>query len=242
MLLIMIWTGFLIGLFGSFHCIGMCGPIAMALPGADQSRMRVVINRIIYNFGRVITYSLLGALMGIIGRQISLAGFQQVFSIIIGLFILVYVIIPSRFGSKLLQVTGIQQIILNLQHTIGKLFKLNNQLSMVTIGILNGFLPCGLVYAGLAGSLVTGSVSGGFIYMILFGLGTMPLMLLTSLIPHFAGFKLRRRINRFIPYAAGVLGLLFILRGLSLGIPFISPVLPHTGATVQQVMHHPMHP
>ncbi|HKJ44580.1 MAG TPA: sulfite exporter TauE/SafE family protein [Balneolales bacterium] len=238
----MIWTGFFIGLFGSFHCIGMCGPIAMALPGSDQSRMRVIINRIIYNFGRVITYSLLGALMGVIGRQISLAGFQQVLSIIIGFFILVYVLIPSRFGNRIIQLSGIHQIIIKIQHTIGILFKLNNQMSMVTIGILNGFLPCGLVYAGLAGSLVTGSVSGGFTYMILFGLGTMPLMLLTSLIPHFAGFKLRRRINRFIPYAAGVLGLLFILRGLSLGIPFISPVLPHTGTTLQQVNSHPMHP
>jgi sulfite exporter TauE/SafE len=238
----MIWTGFFIGLFGSFHCIGMCGPIAMALPGSNQSHFHIIINRVIYNFGRIITYSLLGAIMGIIGRQVSLAGFQQILSLIIGILILAYVLIPSSIGNRIAQLSGIHQIITKVQHTIGKLFKLNNQLSMVTIGILNGFLPCGLVYAGLAGSLVTGSVSGGFFYMILFGLGTMPLMLLTSLIPHFAGFKLRKRINRFIPYAAGVLGLLFILRGLSLGIPFISPVLPHTGTTVQQVMHHPMHP
>ncbi|HKJ30790.1 MAG TPA: sulfite exporter TauE/SafE family protein [Balneolales bacterium] len=238
----MIWTGFLIGLFGSFHCIGMCGPIAMALPGSNQSRSRVIINRVIYNLGRTISYSMLGILMGLIGKQISLAGFQQILSVIIGIFILTYTLIPFRFGSRLLELSGFQRIILKIQHTIGRLFKLNNQFAMVAIGMLNGLLPCGLVYAGLGGSLLTGSVSGGFVFMILFGFGTMPLMLLTSLIPHFAGFKLRRRINRFIPYAAAILAILFILRGLSLGIPYVSPILPHTGTAIQQVHSHPLHP
>lgn len=227
-------TAFLIGLIGSAHCVGMCGPIALALPGSGQVRVRMITGRVLYNLGRVVTYAFLGALIGIAGHQIKLAGYQQVLSITTGAIILLFAVLPSKAGGQLLQLPGLNRIWGYWQKITGRLFRMPGLKSMFLIGLLNGFLPCGLVYAALAGSLITGSIQGGFVYMTLFGLGTFPLMLVTSLLPGVIKHDTRQKLNRLIPIAAMVLGVLFILRGLSLGIPFISPDLSH-----HSMMHHP---
>ena len=228
-------TAFLIGLVGSAHCVGMCGPIALALPGSAGDRMYMVTGRVLYNLGRIVTYALLGALIGIVGHQIKLAGYQQALSIITGVVILLFAILPSKAGGQLLQLPGLRRIWFFWQKVTARLFRMSGLDSMFLIGLLNGFLPCGLVYAGLAGSLITGSVQGGFVYMMLFGLGTFPLMLITSVLPGVIKYKTRQKLNRLLPVAAMALGILFILRGMSLGIPFISPDLSHHSA----MMHHP---
>src|SRR6202012_1275564 len=79
---------FLIGLFGSVHCIGMCGPLAFAVPSFDRRWWRVVLDKISYNAGRIITYSFLGLIIGLLGRQLWLAGLQQGVSIVSGLLII----------------------------------------------------------------------------------------------------------------------------------------------------------
>ena len=229
-------TAFLIGLIGSAHCVGMCGPIALALPMPNNSgSVHMVTGRILYNLGRVATYALLGTLIGIVGHQIKLAGYQQALSILTGVVILLFAILPSRAGGQLLQLPGLSRIWAFWQKVTARLFRTSGLGSLFLIGLLNGFLPCGLVYAGLAGSLITGSVQGGFLYMMFFGLGTFPLMLVTSILPGVITYKTRQKLNRLIPIAAMVLGVLFILRGMSLGIPFISPDLSHHSA----MMHHP---
>ena len=195
----------------------------------------MVTGRILYNFGRVVTYALLGILIGIVGHQIKLAGYQQALSILTGVVILLFAILPSRTGGQLLQLPGLSRIWAFWQKVTARLFRMSGLDSLFLIGLLNGFLPCGLVYAGLAGSLITGSVQGGFLYMMFFGLGTFPLMLVTSILPGVITYKTRQKLNRLIPIAAMVLGVLFILRGMSLGIPFISPDLSHHSA----MMHHP---
>ncbi len=223
----MLWAGFFIGLVGSLHCVGMCGPIAMSLPGFGQSRPKIILTRFIYNLGRVVSYAVLGAVMGLIGRQISMAGYQQTLSIVLGILILVTTFAPTRLGNQFLEKTRLIVIFQKIQSGISLLFRFNSTRSMFLIGILNGLLPCGLVYLGLAGSLVTGSIAGGIAYMTFFGLGTFPMMLIISVLPHIAGINIRRKLNRFIPYAAIIVGILFILRGLSLGIPYVSPDLNH---------------
>ena len=85
--------------------------------------------------------------------------------------------------------------------------------TLFTIGLLNGLLPCGFVYIGLAGSLTTGSTEEGMLYMILFGLGTFPAMLGMSVAPTFIGLSTRQRINQFMPVLAILLGLYLIYRG-----------------------------
>ena len=96
-----LWTAFLIGFAGSLHCIGMCGPIAIALPIGETSRIRLLLGRVLYNVGRILTYGLLGLGAGLIGQTVHVSGYQQIVSIVLGSLILLAVILPSRFGALL---------------------------------------------------------------------------------------------------------------------------------------------
>lgn len=231
-----IWTALAIGFFGSFHCVGMCGPIALALPGSNQSGWSLLAGRLLYNFGRVVTYTLLGVLFGMVGRIFSLAGFQGPLSVGLGVLILIGVALPGRYSQQLMRVTGLNGLFQPLKSAISKMFRKGTATSLFSIGLLNGLLPCGFVYMGIAGSLTTGSVTGGMLYMMLFGFGTIPAMLAVSMASHLVSLDMRRTINRAIPYMAAALGILFILRGLSLGIPFLSPDLGTVGTG--GAMHH----
>lgn len=214
-----LWTAFTIGFLGSFHCVGMCGPIALALPGSDDSLASQLIQKSLYNFGRILTYTLFGVVFGLIGHSISLAGFQRPLSIILGISIILAVIIPKRYSSQLQQLPGIRFLFYHLQKAIQSLMKRKTNGSFLTIGILNGFLPCGFVYAGLAASLTTGSILNGVLFMALFGLGTFPVMMAMAMAPGLVSLKARSRINRFVPYLGIILGLLLIARGLLMGDP-----------------------
>jgi sulfite exporter TauE/SafE len=191
-----IWTGFLIGFLGSFHCVGMCGPIVLALPSGSDSKGGYIIGRAFYNFGRIITYSIFGLVGGIIGKQIVFTGYQNILSIAVGITILLVVLRPVRFLRKI---------------------------PFFPQTILNGFLPCGFVYLALAGAISTGGIVSGIIYMVMFGLGTAPILLALSITGRIVSLNLRRKINRLLPVGAVILAAIFILRGLSLGIPYLSP-------------------
>ncbi|MCF6269481.1 MAG: sulfite exporter TauE/SafE family protein [Melioribacteraceae bacterium] len=218
-----IWTGFLIGFLGSFHCVGMCGPIALALPIGKQSNLQLIIGRLLYNFGRTFTYALFGAAFGLFGKGIQIAGMQKWASIILGLSILIYFLIPAKFKGKL-SVTKPYQIVNNfVKKGFSKLTKNGSPSSLFVFGIVNGFLPCGFVYVALAGALTTGGALSGTLYMALFGLGTIPIMFAATLVGKFLSANLKQKINKLIPVFAIVLAIIFILRGLGLGIPFISP-------------------
>lgn len=218
-----ILSAFAIGLFGSMHCIGMCGPIAIVLPVSNTSNISFIGGRLLYNIGRVFTYSFLGAIFGLVGSRFVIAGFQQGISIILGVIILLIVFMPSRYKVKVTQHPIILKLSEPLKESIGILFKKGTFSSMFLIGILNGFLPCGLVYVALAGAIASGDAITGAAFMILFGLGTIPAMFAASIFGRFINIGLRRKLNKLIPVFAIVLALIFILRGMSLGIPFISP-------------------
>lgn len=209
-----LWTALAIGFFGSFHCIGMCGPIALALPGSDSSKWNLIIGRILYNLGRVVTYSLLGALFGIVGHSIALAGFQQVLSVTLGLLVIAAVFIKSRYYTILQKKFRLERLFDRLKTLISAKFKKQGMSTLFTIGILNGLLPCGFVYVGLAGSLTTGTIWGGSIFMALFGVGTFPAMMAMSLAPGFMSISFRRHINKAIPVLAVLFGAYLIYRGL----------------------------
>ncbi len=103
------------------------------------------------------------------------------------------------------------------------MFAIRSFQSLFFIGMLNGLLPCGLVYMAIAGAIGTGGVAEGSLYMILFGLGTIPMLLSISLAGNIMSIAVRKRINKLIPVLVVIVGVLFILRGLSLGIPYLSP-------------------
>ncbi len=232
------YSALLIGLVGSMHCAGMCGPIAIAVPLNNNTWFARISGGLLYNGGRIITYGLLGLIFGLAGKGISLGGLQQWASILIGAVMIAGVLLPfiGKSGQNL-QVF-LDKFTFGLKSSFGKLFRVRTYRSLFTIGLLNGFLPCGLVYIALAGAILMSSPQYGALYMIIFGLGTIPMMLGISLAGNLISLRFRKRISRIIPYFIIILGILFILRGMNLGIPYISPKLNKTAEMVSMDCCH----
>lgn len=219
----MLYTAFIFGLISSFHCIGMCGPIAMMLPVDHQNPVRKAFQISTYHLGRLSAYAIIGLIFGALGKGFFLAGMQQYLSIAIGILMIVFIVVPERKLAQYNFSKPIYNIISKVKSALGKQFKNKSYQSLFTIGLLNGFLPCGMVYVALFGAIAMQSVGYGMAYMILFGIGTLPLMSLVMYINSFITPNFRNKIQTVIPYVAVFIGSLFILRGLGLGIPFISP-------------------
>ncbi|SDZ94965.1 sulfite exporter TauE/SafE family protein [Pedobacter hartonius] len=214
---------FMIGLLGSLHCVGMCGPLAFAVPSMRSGWGFLVFNKLSYQAGRIISYCLLGVLTGLVGKQIWLAGIQQGVSILSGMLIL------SAAASRLFKfsVSNPDSIFIKpFNKAFG--YALKHKANHLIIGIINGFLPCGFVYLALAGALNTGTVNSAVSYMFWYGLGTLPLMFLAGVSAGFTTAIFRRKINRIVPYFMVFLGVWFILRGLGLNIPYLSPAAAGT--------------
>lgn len=230
-----IWSAFIFGILGSFHCVGMCGPIVLALPTGNTSKVKFFLNRLVYNLGRVVTYAIMGLIIGSIGQQFSLAGYQNVLSISMGVLILIMVLIPTGYFNKLFPFQIFTKISNKVKSYWSILFKNSSTASMFLIGVLNGFLPCGFVYIALAGAASTGSMVSGSLYMMLFGLGTVPILLVLSFATGLLTGKVKKTFTKVIPIGGVVLALLIILRGMSLGIPYISPKIVVNQAGQQTV-------
>lgn len=211
----------IMGMVGSFHCLGMCGPIAIALPSGGDKWSQKIFGISLYNLGRTITYTILGALVGMLGQGFSLAGWQQALSIGMGIIMIASIIFPS-FAHK---ITGnnVFHFMTSVKSGLQKYFTKQSLSSLFIIGLLNGLLPCGLVYMALAGALATASFTHGVLFMLLFGLGTIPMLFTLSLLGNIAGAKFKKIIRKVIPYIVVLVGILFILRGMELGIKYISP-------------------
>lgn len=216
-------SAFVLGIMGSFHCAGMCGPIAVALPLHGNTLLQKIFGGTLYNIGRTITYGIMGALFGMLGQGIHLLGFQQKVSVVMGTLMIISVLFPALFRNQYTLDKSLFSFVGKLKKSIGKLFAVRSFQSLFFIGLLNGLLPCGLVYIAIAGAIGTGNTAEGAFYMILFGLGTIPMMLGISLAGNVLGLAVRQKINKIIPVLVMVVGLLFVLRGLDLGIPYLSP-------------------
>lgn len=224
-----IFAGFILGLFGSLHCLGMCGPIALSIPHTNYGKFSLIADNILYNFGRILTYTFLGALAGTIGAGIKLAGFQETVSLIMGIILLLYLIIPKKAKTSFLSLSFIKNISEFFTALFQKFLVNPKKSSLFIIGILNGFLPCGLVYVALAASLAgTADTLKSALFMALFGLGTTPIMAFVYSVKKFISTELKRKFTRLIPIGIAVLAIILILRGLSLGIKYVSPSLPDT--------------
>jgi sulfite exporter TauE/SafE len=211
-----------IGLLGSFHCLGMCGPIAVSLPLKEKSWVTKAISGLLYNLGRVITYAFLGFIFGFLGLGLHIWGIQQWVSIGVGAMLILSVGFPILFqGSKLTQF--LDGLLSGFKRLFGRFFGYRNYFSIWIIGIFNGFLPCGLVYIALAGALLSTTPLDGAIYMTIFGLGTIPALLGLVLLGNAFSGVFRRRVQGIIPVLILAIGILFVLRGMNLGIPYLSP-------------------
>ena len=223
----MLISAFVLGILGSFHCVGMCGPIAFMLPVDRTNAYKKGFQITIYHFGRLLSYCIIGLIFGLIGKSLNLFGLQQQLSIFIGILMIVVVIFQKNYFSKLNISKPIYRIISKVKYTLGAALKKKTADTFLTIGFLNGFLPCGLVYMAVFASIASGNVANAIFYMLAFGLGTIPLMTTAVYISQFLKGAVRQKIQKAIPVFVVLIGVLFILRGLGLGIPYISPVPIH---------------
>lgn len=220
-ILLVFISGFSIGILGSFHCIGMCGPLALALPIHHLSSFFKALSVLLYNLGRAITYSFMGMVFGIIGQSFNFFNWQQGLSIGAGILILA-ILLLNQFGN--MSTSRVSRFSQAIKVKLGTYLKSDKKLiSYLYIGLLNGFLPCGLVYIAIASAIATGSILSSSLLMLSFGLGTIPIMALTMVLGKFISITLRQRLNKLTPYFIMGVAVLLIVRGLNLGIPYLSP-------------------
>ena len=219
----MLVSAFILGLLGSFHCVGMCGPIAFMLPVDHSNTVKKITQIAIYHFGRLLAYSIIGLIFGLIGKSLYIFGLQQQLTIIIGVLMILVVLIPQQTFNKYNFSRPVYRLISKVKSALGSAMKKKTMDTFLTIGFLNGFLPCGLVYMALFAAIAGGNALNGILYMAVFGLGTIPLMTTTIYFSQFLKGKARQRIQKAIPVFVILIGALFILRGLGLGIPYLSP-------------------
>lgn len=212
-----------LGFASGFHCIGMCGPIALSMGLTKKQAANFYLQNLTYQFGRIFTYSLLGALLGIIGQGFEMAGFQKYLTITAGALLIIMAVFSfggKDFASK---IPFLSKFLYSVKMNLGRLLQKADYRSRFTTGLLNGFLPCGMVYMALTASLAGGGIWQGALYMALFGLGTLPFMFAIVLAGNLMNQAFRIKVLKAVPVIMIILGGLFILRGLELGIPYVSP-------------------
>ena len=219
-----LWAAFLIGLVGSLHCMGMCGPIALTITKSDYGFAKNFSRSIFYNLGRVTTYTLFGLIAGGVGLIFNLAGLQQYLSIAFGILLLIGVLFAFNF-DRLFQIPLLSDLLEKVRTKLSRLINAPKNSTVFGIGLLNGFLPCGLVYLGISGAITTGGFWEGSLFMAVFGLGTVPAIAITNALGYVMGIKFRNLVKKAAPTLLLIVAILFIIRGLDLDIPYLSPKL-----------------
>jgi uncharacterized protein len=222
-------TPLLLGLAGSLHCIGMCGPLMLAIPLPASARRTILLQMLVYHSGRILTYSALGLLFGLLGKGVAIAGLQQVLSLAAGFFIVAMAFVAWRFEQLVTALPGFGSFTRAIQQRMGRLLRSHPGGATFSLGLLNGLLPCGMVYAALAGAIsTTNSVEGG-VFMALFGLGTLPLLLATTVMGRSFSQSIRTKMKVLQPILLTLAGLLLIQRGLHVDLSLFESAVPKAG-------------
>ncbi|HSK13889.1 MAG TPA: sulfite exporter TauE/SafE family protein [Phnomibacter sp.] len=217
-------SAFLLGFAGSFHCMGMCGPIALGISGRGASGIGW-LHHLLYFIGKTFTYTLLGLVFGIFGQGLVLAGLQQALSITMGGIMLLLVAVSLFRASWFHQNVLTLWVQDHLLPIFGRLLHRHGLSSSMGLGMLNGLLPCGLVYIGLTAAVATGMAWYAAWYMLVFGLGTIPVMFSFLVFTRQLGYQWRVRLRQLTPVLMAVVGTILVLRGMNLGIPYLSPLM-----------------
>ena len=233
----MLLSAFVFGLLGSLHCVGMCGPIAFMLPVSRNNPVKKFGQIFLYHFGRLLSYSIIGLAFGLVGKSLYLFGLQQQLSIVAGVLMVAVIVMPSEKFRKYNFSKPLYRIIGRIKSNLGVALKKKTPDTFFTIGFLNGFLPCGIVYMAVFGALATGNIAHGSFYMLLFGLGTVPLMTAAVYSRGMIGGAMRKKVQQLIPVVVVIIGVLFIVRGLGLDIPYLSPA-PVTDVVSAEISCH----
>lgn len=215
----MIWSAFIVGLLGSLHCVGMCGPIALALPFQSRNQWQTIGNILLYNSGRILTYATLGIAIGFLGQTIAMAGMQIYVSIALGILLIVAALFSINLEAKFLAFRPVFQLNQWVKKKMAYLLQQNKLRTLFGLGMLNGLLPCGLVYLAIVGAVGVGNAFKGAAYMALFGAGTVPLLLLTAIFGQFIPLRWRGKVKKLMPVFLILFAFLFLYRGLHFQMP-----------------------
>ena len=209
---------FLVGLLGGTHCAGMCGGIVGALAVQAPAGRSALTIHLAYNVGRIASYTLAGALAGVIGYA-----FGALLPVQRGLYLFASLMLVAM-GFYLLGITralafverGGQTLWTHVQPVTRRFLPVRGPAQALPLGMLWGWLPCGLVYSALATALASGSVSRGALAMLAFGLGTLPNLLLAGLLlarfRRFAQARATRVVSGVLVLAFGLYGLFNVVR------------------------------
>jgi len=219
----MLYTALIFGLVSSLHCIGMCGPIAMMLPVDQKNPTKKATQILFYHAGRLTSYGTLGLLFGLLGKGLYLAGMQQRFTIVLGVLMILIAILPEKIFAQYNFSKPLYQLISKLKSGLGNQFKRKSADAFYSIGVFNGLLPCGLVYAALFGAIAMQNVILSVTYMLLYGLGTIPMMSAVVYASSILSLPFRSKLQKIVPLITIIIGLLFVLRGMGLDIDYVSP-------------------
>lgn len=219
----MLLSALIFGILGSFHCVGMCGPIAFMLPVSRENSLKKFLQVLLYHTGRLMAYSMIGLAFGVLGKSLDLFGFQQQLSIAAGILMIAVIIIPTKTFGKHHFSRPMYKVVGKVKSSMGSALKKRTPDTFFTIGFLNGFLPCGLVYMAAFGAIASGSIVQGSLYMVLFGIGTIPLMTTAVYFSGMLSGIMKRKVQKAIPVFVVIIGMLFIIRGMGLNIPYLSP-------------------
>lgn len=213
----MLYTAFTFGLLGSLHCVGMCGPLALAMPfGQKRDRLARVLT---YNGGRILTYGVLGALMGFLGQGIFLVGLQSWLTLALGVLLVAVGLFSVQLEFNLWSLPVLSSWYLRLKSAFARLISKTGYGSIFGLGLLNGLLPCGLVYLALAGALTTANWQSGVSYMLVFGVGTLPLMIAVTVLGGLSGRKIQGYLRKAYPVVLTLMGGFLIWRALQFQLP-----------------------
>ena len=229
----------IMGLVSSLHCVGMCGPLVLMMQGGgrgkgeggrgkgegEREKGEALWNALLYNLGRVTTYAALGLVFGLVGRSFVWFGWQQKISVALGIIVLLVLILPTAF-TRIKWISGpFERMMAFIRGRMSTLLFGGRPGSSYAFGLLNGLLPCGMVYMAMAAALASGTPLGGASFMALFGLGTLPGMWALAAFGSLAGMEFRALARKIFPALMALVAILLILRGLNLDIPYLSPSL-----------------
>jgi len=219
--MIFYFSAFLIGLAGSVHCVGMCGPLALAIPGASKDKgFTFFLRTIAYQISRISGYGVLGLIVGFFSQGMQFTGVQPYFSLLSGILLLFlgfFGIIPEVNAFSKYPI--IQHFQVKINRIIGTVMTNEHFSTPFVLGFLNAMLPCGMIYIALGTGLSSGNMSEAALYLISFGLGTLPLMFMVSLSGQFLSLQMRRSWQKTIPIIFMISGIILIYKGMNIDLP-----------------------
>jgi sulfite exporter TauE/SafE len=211
------YVAFTLGLFGSLHCVGMCGPLALVFSNKEgNSKYQNVISALAYNLGRTFMYSLLGLFFGAIGSFLFVADLQKAISIILGILLIFSFLFTIDIDHTISNHRLLHGFYSRIRSLMANMMQKSQEFHPFQLGMANGLLPCGLVYLALAGSLASGNMIGGVEFMFLFGLGTLPMLFALTTGIGFFPPSARMSFRKVLPYVTLAFGCFLIYRGVDL--------------------------